>query len=261
MGDVVKDRESILGFFRERSLDKSIPVPLYYQMKEILVEYVRRSPYGAPLPTEEQLCAVYQVSRPTVRQAVRELETSGSIVKIKRKGTFVAQPKIQQNFFFSTDRFEDGLLKTGQKLSIEVLDFKRERCEDKYCQMFNLDLGNEIFILNRLLSVNELPLVRSLSYLPCRHFEGVHAEDFNKAPLGDIIQKDFGYNIVKIKKTLEAKLISDYESELFKVKKGVPVQYVETISYLEGDVPIEITMERYRADKTQFTFIIAPKAS
>ena len=58
-------------------------------------------------------------------------------------------------------------------------------------------------------------------------------------------------------KTLEAKIISDFEANLFAVKKGSPVQYVETTSYLEGDVPIEFTMERYRADKNQISFTLS----
>jgi len=59
-----------LDFFKNKKIDKSIPVPLYYQLKEILLEYIKNPNNCGCLPTEIEICKNYDISRPTVRQAI-----------------------------------------------------------------------------------------------------------------------------------------------------------------------------------------------
>jgi GntR family transcriptional regulator of arabinose operon len=47
---------------------------------------------GARLPTDEELAAMYQISRDSVRQALALLANEGLIERIQGRGTFVSQP-------------------------------------------------------------------------------------------------------------------------------------------------------------------------
>src|SRR5215470_15388047 len=47
---------------------------------------------GIRLPTDEELAALYQVSRDTVRQALAQLANEGLIERVQGRGTFVSQP-------------------------------------------------------------------------------------------------------------------------------------------------------------------------
>jgi GntR family transcriptional regulator len=66
-------------------------VPLYQQLADIL----KRNINGGILkpeeliPTEQQICDRFEVSRSTVRRAIKELETDGLIIRIKGRGTFI----------------------------------------------------------------------------------------------------------------------------------------------------------------------------
>lgn len=51
--------------------------------------------YGAMLPSEHELCEVYNVSRGTVRQAMAELEAEGLVRRERGRGTFLAHSGIQ----------------------------------------------------------------------------------------------------------------------------------------------------------------------
>jgi GntR family transcriptional regulator len=248
----------VASFFLERSLNKDVPIPLYYQLKEILLEFVRFSPVGSCLPTEEQLCSIYQISRPTARQAIRDLEVSGNVVRIKGKGTFVADPKVRQTISAVQD-FEDIMAEAGRKVGIKLLEIKRSVCEERGCRALDLSPRTDIYILRRLLSVDNVPMAMSLTYLPFDRFPELEKKNIETLSLNRLIRDEYGYEIKKAAKTLEAKIVSDFEAELFGVKKGSPVQYVETTSYLQGDLPIEFTMERFRADKNQITFTVGPK--
>lgn len=68
------------------SLDRNTPIPLYYQLKQLLLESVEsgRYPIGGLIPPEMELMKEHQVSRATVRRAMRELEHDGYIQRILR---------------------------------------------------------------------------------------------------------------------------------------------------------------------------------
>src|SRR3954449_448668 len=67
------------------------PIPLYFQLKTMLVEDILSGRYGAGsrLPTEHELCLRYGMSRTPVTRALTELADEGVVVRQRRRGTFV----------------------------------------------------------------------------------------------------------------------------------------------------------------------------
>jgi GntR family transcriptional regulator len=65
----------------DRGIDRTSPLPFYYQLKQILLTDLREQPLspGDRLPGDHELCQTYGVSRTVVRQALAELETEGVI--------------------------------------------------------------------------------------------------------------------------------------------------------------------------------------
>ncbi|MCW3047245.1 MAG: hypothetical protein JWO74_1529 [Solirubrobacterales bacterium] len=73
-------------------LDRTSPVPLYYQLQEAIHQQIESGVWrsGEPLPTEHELCRLHGVSRACVRQALALLEADRAIVRRRGLGTFVA---------------------------------------------------------------------------------------------------------------------------------------------------------------------------
>lgn len=67
------------------------PIPLYYQLKTLLLEEILRGSYGTDgrLPTEHELCVRLGVSRTPVTRALSELAAEGVVLRRRRHGTFV----------------------------------------------------------------------------------------------------------------------------------------------------------------------------
>jgi ribose transport system substrate-binding protein len=86
--------------FDNQYLLKQSPLPLYHQLKEILLKYVKNNSEGTYLPTEIEIGEYFKISRPTVRQALKELENDGHITREKGKGTYVGKksPNISQAY-------------------------------------------------------------------------------------------------------------------------------------------------------------------
>lgn len=73
------------------SIDPGQPLPVYIQLKALLLEQIMDGRYGAgdQLPTEHDLCARYGISRTPVHRALAELAEEGVIVRRRRHGSFV----------------------------------------------------------------------------------------------------------------------------------------------------------------------------
>ena len=68
-------------------LDKISAVPLYEQLRKALLEAITsgKLPAGTKLPTEEELCAQFGISRPVARQAYNMLIEEGFVRSEERR--------------------------------------------------------------------------------------------------------------------------------------------------------------------------------
>ena len=73
------------------SIDPAQPIPIYFQLKTLLLEEILGGRYGSDdrLPTEHELCEQYGISRTPVTRALSELAEEGVILRHRRRGTFV----------------------------------------------------------------------------------------------------------------------------------------------------------------------------
>ncbi len=72
-------------------LDASKPIPLYFQIKTLLMEQISSGAYlpGDQLPTEHEICDMYGISRTPVHRALSELADEGVVIRQRRRGTVV----------------------------------------------------------------------------------------------------------------------------------------------------------------------------
>ena len=72
-------------------IDPSRPIPIYFQLKTLLLEDILSGRYGPDtrLPTEHELCATYGISRTPVTRALSELAEEGVILRRRKRGSFV----------------------------------------------------------------------------------------------------------------------------------------------------------------------------
>lgn len=73
-------------------IDKSVPIPLYYQLKELIKKKIASGEFkpGDRLPTEQELCEMFSISRTPVRQALIELTYEGILYRRPGLGTFIS---------------------------------------------------------------------------------------------------------------------------------------------------------------------------
>ncbi|MFH5184916.1 GntR family transcriptional regulator [Paenibacillus sp. TAB 01] len=74
-------------------------IPKYVQLKEEIMSWVHsgRLKPDDQMPTENEIAALFQVSRQTVRQTFGVLEQDGWIYRVQGKGTFISNPQIRRS--------------------------------------------------------------------------------------------------------------------------------------------------------------------
>jgi DNA-binding LacI/PurR family transcriptional regulator len=80
-------------------IDRASPIPYYYQIKKALSDRIASGDYGPgdKLPSELELARQNDVSPMTVRQAYKELEASGLVLRRQGLGTFVSVRSSDKN--------------------------------------------------------------------------------------------------------------------------------------------------------------------
>jgi GntR family transcriptional regulator len=149
--------------------------------------------------------------------------------------------------------FAEEMQEKGLSPSTKVLELERTVCDEKISAALQLPLGAEVGKLSRLRFANAIPIVLVVTFLPLDKLPDILTHDFERDSLYRIIEQEYGYTIDRATRTLEARVVAD-EARLLDIKKGDPIQFIQTIAYLDTGVPIEYSRAEYRGDQSEFTF-------
>jgi GntR family transcriptional regulator len=103
-------------------IDRDNPQKLYVQLRSILKGKIERGDWAveSQIPTEEELCRLFDVSKATVRIAVAELVREGYLRRQQGKGTFVCKRVIPEGLSMLTS-FKEIMLEAGVVFETQVL--------------------------------------------------------------------------------------------------------------------------------------------
>lgn len=236
-------------------LDKSVPVPLYYQLKQQILERILSGELAVDeqIPNEIDLVSALSVSRSTVRQAVSELVSEGYLLRVKSKGTFVSRPKLDEGFFQILESFNSEMLGKGLKPSTQVLELKAVPGVEKINRRLGITSDAPLVCLRRLRFADGEPVVYLETYLPHGRFAGLLDEDFTSQSLYSLLETKYRARVVKASREIEAVLATPEEARYLRIPRNSAVCLVKTMAYLSGDVPVEYSVARYRGDRNKFS--------
>ncbi len=242
----------------KHEIDKESPVPLYAQLKEIIKDEINSSNFkpGQLIPSERELVDLFEVSRPTVRQAVNELVNEGILNKKKGLGTFVAKPKIRQQFLENLTSFQNEMREKGLPYATKVIDMKEVKTNSSLKEIFG-EHHTDFFYLERLRYINNNPVVLVSTYIPKSLAEGLLSEDLTNVSLYETLQSKYGLQIHRAIRVMEAVNSSDYESKFLEIEPDAAIMFIKTTGYLLNDEIFEYSIARYRGDLSTFTVNIS----
>jgi len=234
-------------------LDKESKVPLYLQLMDELIKKIDSEEYSLDdkLPSERELCEIYELSRITVRQALQELEREGYIYKLHGKGTFVS-PKSYNQKLIKLYSFTEEMKKLGKTPTTKVLSFQEIALDERLANKMNLAPLDEVFQIVRLRLADDEPLMFETSYIPKRIFPDLTEKDLAERPMYDVFMQDYKVGVTKAIERFSATIIRKKEAEHLKINAEHPAMLIKRFAYQEEEL-IEYTISVTRGDKFDYT--------
>ena len=147
-------------------LDRSSPVPLYYQLAQAIEAAIRDGELapGDRFENELALAKRLTLSRPTTRRAIQELVDKGLLVRKRGVGTQVVQNPVHRRVEL-TSLFDD-LARAGQEPTTQLLDYHVGLPDEEVARELNLAEDREVVTIQRLRCANGEPLAVMTNHLP-----------------------------------------------------------------------------------------------
>ncbi|HYT33572.1 MAG TPA: GntR family transcriptional regulator [Ktedonobacteraceae bacterium] len=238
------------------TLERSNPLPLYYQLKEVLKLQIRSgqlAPHMA-IPSEPELVTSYHVSRATVRQALAELVHEGLLYRQHGKGTYVCEPRVQQQQKISElTSFTEEIQSRGKRPGGLLLVSELVRGTETVRQQLALTDIDQTIRLERLRTADGIPIAYEVDYLPYPRAASIYqrAQEVSDGSLYRLLISE-GLNPYIVEQTIKAGLASDREAEILRISTGeAGLRCASTTFDLTGS-PIEYSETFYPGDHYDF---------
>jgi len=237
-----------------RTIDHSSPLPYYFQLKELLIEEIKKGRLkpGQQIPSEFKLCEQFKVSRTVVRQAISSLVQNGYLSRAKGRGTFVTKPKITENLFQNLTGSYEDMLARGIKLVTRVLEQTKWDADGEILKWLKLEQGEPVIKIKRLRFISSEPIALVTTYIPYKLCPPLLEENLTNQSLYNVLEEKYALRIAHGRRSLEAVSADKKTSALLGVKNGAPLMQLNSISYLEDGRPIEYFSALHRGDRSKF---------
>ena len=242
---------SKLDQLTKESIKFDIPIPLYFQLKEVLKKHIMDGSWAldSPIPTERDICDIFRVSRTTVRQAMSELVNEGLLYRSQGRGTFVAKQKLKERFIQQNIGFYEEMTSKGLRLESEVLEQAIVVAPDDIAGQLRIKNGDKVIKIERLRSIEGERVLIVITYIPFDICPGLVEEDLNDASLYQILREKYGLKVETGSRTIEAISASDFDAQLLGIPKDVPLLLIKSIGYLADGKPLEYYEAKHRGDR------------
>lgn len=226
---------------------------LYYSVKEEILELIKSGTYkvGSQLPTEAELCKLFDVSRTTIRLALQQLELEGRIYKVQGKGTFVSKPKIQENLTQSIKSFSEQMKDAGLSSYSKVLSMDVIPATSLLAHSLEIEENDPVIKLVRLRFAGTEPYQHATSYIPWKIAPGLLHDDCSGS-LFQLLTTTYKVNLLKSVETLEPVLPDIEICELLHILENTPSFLSDSLTYSTENVPIEFSTTIARGDIAKF---------
>lgn len=235
-------------------LDQNTSTPLYEQLKVAIKGDIVNNLYkpGDRMPSEPELEKKYQVSRITVRRAIKELCEEEILIRKQGKGTFVLGHKNSPRLDRAAGGFHDLLEKEGKKITVDILEKTIIHVKPSYARDLHIDQDDEAVYLKRLMYADDVPIMIDTSYLPLKRFPGIYEKLEGNVALFRLMEQQYDVHLERYYKVLKVQKATKEISRLLGCHTGDPLFDLFKITYDGDGVPQNISVSILKGEGTYY---------
>jgi DNA-binding GntR family transcriptional regulator len=242
-------------------IDRENHQKLYIQLYEIIKKKIENNEWtvGSQIPTEQELCNMFNVSRVTVRTAILELVRHGFLRRQQGKGTFICQRAEHEGLTMSMN-FREFMLEEGFTFSTDVLARTVMMPLNSLDIRLDIQEDRHIIYIKKLVTVDDEPVLLQEAYIPYHICPLLLEEDVKNISLIELFEKKFGIKITRIKNHIGITQLKPDEGKLLRLSEG-SAAILLTQQIYSGDTQIMYARSVKGSDKIKFLIDLERKAA
>ncbi|MYS22422.1 DNA-binding transcriptional regulator, GntR family [Streptomyces sp. DvalAA-14] len=237
------------------SIDRSSPVPLYFQFAQQLQNLIETGvlPPGTRLSNEVAMADQFGLSRPTMRQAMQHLVDKGLLARKRGVGTQVVTNRIRRQLEF-TSLYED-LERDRRHPTTEVLSIETKSADSGIAAALRVAEGSDVVAIQRLRFADDEPIAIMHNHLPADLVELTRAA-LCGAGLYQLLRRS-GMALSTAEQTIGARRATAAEAKLLDETRGAPLLTMVRTAHDGSGRPVEYGSHVYRASRYSFAMTVA----
>ena len=203
-------------------------LPQYRKLYFILRNHIEEGIYkeGDLLPSENELCTVHNLTRPTVRHALDSLVNDGFIIKHKGKGSIVSAP-LKEIGILSIQGTTSAVGKDSLETKIIDKPFVTKWPEPFFFELSSSEKESGCIILERIRYVASIPVFYDVTYLPNINLPRFCSMKFENRSLFQILSKHYQIDVTGGRQRFKAISADEKISRYLKIAKNKPILHLE----------------------------------
>lgn len=236
----------------QHTIDREKHQKLYVQLYSVLKGKLENNEWsiGAQIPTEDELCKIYEVSKATVKLAVLELVREGYLKRKQGKGTFVCKRVIPE-WLTTYKSFKELMIEAGLDFTTQVLAKTVIMPSDDIDLKLNVPADRHVIYIKRLRSVHGEPVLLQEAYIPYHICPALLEEDLVKDSLFETLEKKHAVKIIRVKEYIEIEHLTDEDCRLLSLPQGSSALVMEQ-QYFSKDAQVMFMRTVKRSDRFKF---------
>jgi GntR family transcriptional regulator len=224
---------------------------LYQQVEIVLREKIQSGQYpiGTTIPTEQQLMASFNVSRSTIRSALKALSDDGLIKPRAGVGSLVIRAQKEARGTRLRGLTEE-LRMQGVATSARTLSATFQVPSPAIRAKLKLYSDERVLHLRRLRDIAGSPFALLNSYVP--ESLGLTPDEDFSGPLYEVIERSQRLHIIYGEDAIGARLPTAQEIDLLQITASAPVLTIRRTAFVEFDRPIEYVESAIRSDLYEY---------
>jgi GntR family transcriptional regulator len=214
-------------------------------------------PAGARLPSEPELAAELQVSRATLREALRAMELEGLLRRRQGSGTFVAEHPRMANSLDVNFGVTDAIRAAGMTAGIANARHWVEPASAGEAALLELEPGQDMLVIERVRTAEGKPVVLSRDLFPSRLVAGNDpaVQEMLERSIYEVLERDLGIVIHHGVARFRPVRADSAVAGRLGVPRGELLLYLWQVDYAQDGTPVVASHEFHLADAFDFTVV------